>query len=52
MNDRGTTPVKVVVVDEVSTNTATYYFSVIVYNEAPILLENPPTDVYFDFNKE
>lgn len=51
MNDRGTTPVKVVVVDG-SSNTATYYFNVEVYNKAPILLEDPPTDVYFDFNKE
>ena len=53
MKDKGKTPVKVEVADDSTpTNKESYYFNVDVYNEPPILLGDPPTDVYFDFKKE
>jgi hypothetical protein len=51
MADSGTTTVEVKVSDA-DNKEASYVFNVIVYNEAPKLLEVPKTDVYFEFNKE
>lgn len=33
-------------------NNPIFTFKVIVFNLCPKLLEDPPTDVYFDFNKD
>ncbi len=50
MSHVGTTVLKVTITDTV--NTESFTFRVIVSNLAPILLESPPSDVYFDFNKD